>query len=233
MAPLPKLVWLARARARDLRRRATRWGGDQGARARAPDRRLGRRPLDRLGHRAAEPAATLDWDRRGARARRHRRRARCRSSCRGAPELRPARRAASSGSTRRLPVVVGGGRRAAGEPRRRARCARASPRARSARAARCADGRATRRSIRAVGSSATPLTPGRWVVGGAINNGGVVLQWAGEALAPDLGDHAEAELLALAERVAGGQRGADHAPVPALRSARRTGARCRAAPTSG
>ena len=31
------------------------------------------------------------------------------------------------------------------------------------------------------------LTPGRWVVGGAINNGGVVLRWAGEALAPDLG----------------------------------------------
>jgi gluconokinase len=48
------------------------------------------------------------------------------------------------------------------------------------------------------------LTPGRWVVGGAINNGGVVLQWLGEALAPDLGDHAEAELLALAERAPAG-----------------------------
>ncbi|MEA2310921.1 MAG: gluconokinase [Solirubrobacteraceae bacterium] len=44
------------------------------------------------------------------------------------------------------------------------------------------------------------LTPGRWVVGGAINNGGVVLEWAGDALAPDLGEHAEQELLALAEQ---------------------------------
>jgi gluconokinase len=42
------------------------------------------------------------------------------------------------------------------------------------------------------------LTPGRWAVGGAINNGGVVLHWAGEALAPDLGEHAEAELVELA-----------------------------------
>ena len=51
------------------------------------------------------------------------------------------------------------------------------------------------------------LTPGRWVVGGAINNGGVVLRWAGEALAPDLGDHAAAQLLALAERVPPGSDG--------------------------
>ena len=51
------------------------------------------------------------------------------------------------------------------------------------------------------------LTPGRWVVGGAINNGGVVLRWAGEALAPDLGEHAEAQLLALAERVPPGSDG--------------------------
>jgi gluconokinase len=42
------------------------------------------------------------------------------------------------------------------------------------------------------------LTPGRWVVGGAINNGGVVLQWAGEALAPDLGPDPEERLLELA-----------------------------------
>jgi gluconokinase len=51
------------------------------------------------------------------------------------------------------------------------------------------------------------LTPERWVVGGAINNGGVVLRWAGEALAPDLGPHAEAQLLALAERVPPGSEG--------------------------
>ncbi|PWU56245.1 carbohydrate kinase, partial [Micromonospora globispora] len=41
------------------------------------------------------------------------------------------------------------------------------------------------------------LTEDRWVVGGAINNGGIVLQWAGEALAPELGERlAEEELLA-------------------------------------
>lgn len=51
------------------------------------------------------------------------------------------------------------------------------------------------------------LTPGRWAVGGAINNGGVVLQWAGEALAPDLGEHAEEELLALAGEVPAGSEG--------------------------
>lgn len=42
------------------------------------------------------------------------------------------------------------------------------------------------------------LTDERWVVGGAINNGGVVLQWTGDALAPELGDESEEELLALA-----------------------------------
>lgn len=42
------------------------------------------------------------------------------------------------------------------------------------------------------------LTEGHWVVGGAINNGGVVLQWVGETLAPDLGDEPEELLLELA-----------------------------------
>jgi gluconokinase len=51
------------------------------------------------------------------------------------------------------------------------------------------------------------LAPGRWVVGGAINNGGVVLRWAGEALAPDLGEHAEARLLALAAEAPAGSAG--------------------------
>jgi gluconokinase len=51
------------------------------------------------------------------------------------------------------------------------------------------------------------LTPGRWIVGGAINNGGVVLRWAGEALAPDLGAHPEAALLDLAADVAPGSDG--------------------------
>jgi gluconokinase len=51
------------------------------------------------------------------------------------------------------------------------------------------------------------LTPGHWIVGGAINNGGVVLRWAGEALAPDLGPHPEAALLELAADVAPGSDG--------------------------
>lgn len=51
------------------------------------------------------------------------------------------------------------------------------------------------------------LTPGRWVVGGAINNGGVVLQWVGDALAPDLGAHPEEALLALAAEVPAGCEG--------------------------
>jgi gluconokinase len=53
------------------------------------------------------------------------------------------------------------------------------------------------------------LAPERWVVGGAINNGGVVLQWAGEALAPDLGegDGAAEDLLALAAEAPAGSEG--------------------------
>jgi gluconokinase len=39
------------------------------------------------------------------------------------------------------------------------------------------------------------LTERRWVVGGAINNGGLVLAWAGEALAPELGDEPAEQLL--------------------------------------
>jgi gluconokinase len=45
------------------------------------------------------------------------------------------------------------------------------------------------------------LTEDRWVVGGAINNGGIVLDWAGRALAPDLGDDPAAALLDLAGQV--------------------------------
>jgi gluconokinase len=48
------------------------------------------------------------------------------------------------------------------------------------------------------------LTPGRWAIGGAINNGGVVLDWAGEALAPDLDTD---ELLALAAQAPAGSDG--------------------------
>ena len=39
------------------------------------------------------------------------------------------------------------------------------------------------------------LTEQRWVVGGAINKGGLVLEWTGVALAPELGDGREDELL--------------------------------------
>lgn len=51
------------------------------------------------------------------------------------------------------------------------------------------------------------LAPGRWVVGGAINNGGVVLEWAGDALAPDLGADAQEELLDLAATAPAGSGG--------------------------
>jgi gluconokinase len=44
------------------------------------------------------------------------------------------------------------------------------------------------------------LTEGHWVVGGAINNGGIVLDWAGNALAPDLPEPPVEKLLALASR---------------------------------
>jgi gluconokinase len=51
------------------------------------------------------------------------------------------------------------------------------------------------------------LTPGRWVVGGAVNNGGSVLQWTGEALAPDLGADPEPRLLDLAAQAPAGSDG--------------------------
>jgi gluconokinase len=51
------------------------------------------------------------------------------------------------------------------------------------------------------------LLPEHWIVGGAINNGGTVLRWTGEALAPDLGPDAEAQLLDLAAKVPAGSEG--------------------------
>jgi gluconokinase len=51
------------------------------------------------------------------------------------------------------------------------------------------------------------LSAERWIVGGAINNGGVVLQWALDALAPDFGEGAEAALLELAARAPAGSGG--------------------------
>lgn len=49
------------------------------------------------------------------------------------------------------------------------------------------------------------LTDDRWAVGGAINNGGIVLEWAGEALAPDLAD--PDRLLAVAAEAPAGANG--------------------------
>lgn len=56
------------------------------------------------------------------------------------------------------------------------------------------------------------LVPGLWVVGGAVTNGGLVMRWALESLAPDLGEGAEAELLALAEQAPPGSGGLLMAP---------------------
>lgn len=51
------------------------------------------------------------------------------------------------------------------------------------------------------------LTPGRWLIGGAISNGGSVLEWARSALAPELGTGSEARLLELAAGVPPGSEG--------------------------
>ena len=52
-----------------------------------------------------------------------------------------------------------------------------------------------------------PLTRDRWVLGGATNNGGVVLAWAGDALAPELGEEPHEALLAAAAAVPAGSGG--------------------------
>lgn len=51
------------------------------------------------------------------------------------------------------------------------------------------------------------LTPDLWAVGGAINNGAVVLEWAADALAPELGDGSLDELTDLASSVPAGSAG--------------------------
>lgn len=51
------------------------------------------------------------------------------------------------------------------------------------------------------------LTEHRWVTGGAVNNGGLVLEWAGDALAPELGNAREDELLRQAGTVPAGSGG--------------------------
>jgi gluconokinase len=51
------------------------------------------------------------------------------------------------------------------------------------------------------------LTEGRWAVGGAISNGGVVLEWAGSALAPDVPGADKERLIALAAQAPPGSDG--------------------------
>jgi gluconokinase len=51
------------------------------------------------------------------------------------------------------------------------------------------------------------FVPGRYVVGGALNNGGVVLDWLGDALAPELGKDSEGELAELASKAPPGSAG--------------------------
>jgi gluconokinase len=56
------------------------------------------------------------------------------------------------------------------------------------------------------------LTENAWVVGGAVSNGGIVVRWAGQALAPDVaekagGAHADEALLDLAASVPPGNEG--------------------------
>lgn len=53
------------------------------------------------------------------------------------------------------------------------------------------------------------LTPDRWAVGGAINNGGIVLEWAGDALAPGLGEDADQTARALLDLAADVPPGSD------------------------
>ncbi len=51
------------------------------------------------------------------------------------------------------------------------------------------------------------LDPQHWVLGGAINNGGSVLSWLGAAVAPELGEPPEPELLQLAAEAPPGSAG--------------------------
>ena len=109
-------------------------------------------------------------------------------------------------------------RRAAGEPRSRRGPSRRRGAARSGPAERSASSSSSRRSTRAAASSATPSTPGRWIVGGAINNGGVVLQWAEKALTPDFGRARRGRAARARGLGAGRQRRAADAALPAVRA---------------
>jgi gluconokinase len=51
------------------------------------------------------------------------------------------------------------------------------------------------------------LAPGRYIIGGAVNNGGIVLEWLADTIAPDLAADAPESLLALAATAPAGCNG--------------------------
>ena len=73
------------------------------------------------------------------------------------------------------------------------------------------------------------LTDSVWVAGGAVSNGGIVVRWAGRALAPDLQDPEPARMdeavLALAASVPAGSEGLVMLPVPDGRAGPAVGSR--------
>ena len=103
---------------------------------------------------------------------------------------------------------AGRGRRATREPRRRSHRARGSGLvARHQRGG--AHGRTEPRTDPDGTLFCYALTDSAWVVGGAVSNGGIVVRWAGSALAPDLtatpvGPTVDEQVLELAAAVAAG-----------------------------
>ena len=221
MAPLAKLVWL-RENDPDTFAAARRWVGIKELVVHELTGEWLAGPLVRVGHRAVRPArapATTPrrWSSPGVE--------------RGQLSRAGAHHARDRETTRRHAAGGGRRRRPAGQPRRRRRAARRGRgldrhQRRAARGGRAARDRPQGRVF------CYELSDDRWVVGGAINNGGVVLDWAGDALAPDLGDHARGRAAGAGRTGARGQRRAWSCCPTCSPSARRTGARCRAAPTS-
>ena len=191
-------------------------GGHQGLRPAGAPRRARHRPLHRLGHRPAGHPP-LEWDPEALHL--------AAISADQLPELVP--------TTKVLPGLPAEAAQPCGfRPQRPSSRARATarwptwawersgpawPPAPSAPAGRCGSRRASRRRP-AGGTFCYALTEQRWVVGGAINNGGLVLEWAGDALAPELGDGREDQLLAQAATAPPGSGGLDHAALPAKRA---------------
>ena len=187
MSPLIKLIWF-REQEPALVREVRALGRHQGVRAVAAGRRPGDGPFGRLGHRAdGHPHAGAGTPRRCGWP------ASPPTSC---PQLVPTTHvlpaltadaaAGRSGCRRDTPVVVGAGDGPLANLGLGRRPPGVVPPARSARAARCGSW-SSRPGVDPLGGVfCYALTESRWVVGGAINNGGIVLDWAADALAPDL-----------------------------------------------